>query len=308
MTCNSKTIIANQTTTENGGMAVNSLISSSRHSSQNAEMTFMPIDDLKSKLTSDEWEIVQHVIDRKGKLRASFNPSLIPQRRITGMVTVREYDYANDKINESIKSVNEMDYDIEKGKAKYVWRMLAFWMSARPEHQMIPVTQDMYMADFSADGKTKFAFHEKREMTKELDVLVDKVMDIYGEHNARDYANQIDKDIDRMLSGQGSINDLFTKVNVSEKMRQGFNQYVESNRESIKSYLVKRKVLSDQHGVMRWGEAMGRIGTPRISDGRGVISSVSQGIIDESGSIINRDEDVSTSRYVLDVFLRNWKE
>ena len=53
------------------------------------------------------------------------------------------------------------------GKAAYVWRMVAFHISRNPQHQCMPVT-----ADWDIVG----SFDERKEISKQLDVLVDKIV------------------------------------------------------------------------------------------------------------------------------------
>ena len=53
------------------------------------------------------------------------------------------------------------------GDAKYVWRMLAFFVSQNPQHQCIPVTADW---DLDIDS-----YDERRARAKELDTLVEKL-------------------------------------------------------------------------------------------------------------------------------------
>lgn len=54
------------------------------------------------------------------------------------------------------------------GQAAYVWRMVAFQISPNPQHQCMPVC-----ADFDIPVRN---YDERREITKRLDILVDRIM------------------------------------------------------------------------------------------------------------------------------------
>lgn len=54
------------------------------------------------------------------------------------------------------------------GQASYVWRMVAFQISPNGVHQCMPVTADWDIPMRSYD--------DRRKLTKELDILVDKVV------------------------------------------------------------------------------------------------------------------------------------
>ena len=84
--------------------------------------------------------------------------------------------------------------------ATYVWRMTAFLVSQNPVHQCMPVC-----ADFDLPGK----YDERRALSKQLDELVDRIVD------------------------------------------------------SIPP--------SQWHGVRRWGQAFGMVGTPRYNEEGAVI-------------------------------------
>lgn len=55
------------------------------------------------------------------------------------------------------------------GQAAYVWRMVAFQISPNPQHQCMPVCADWDIPVRSYD--------ERREITKSLDYLVDRIVD-----------------------------------------------------------------------------------------------------------------------------------
>ena len=52
------------------------------------------------------------------------------------------------------------------GEAKYLWRMVAFAVSPKPQHQCLPVT-----ADFDLEG----SWSENRELAKGLDDLAQRI-------------------------------------------------------------------------------------------------------------------------------------
>lgn len=60
------------------------------------------------------------------------------------------------------------------GEAKYVWRMLAFYMSTNRQHQCIPTT-----ADFDLDAQDengKWSAHIAQKQAKDLDNIVDAIL------------------------------------------------------------------------------------------------------------------------------------
>lgn len=57
----------------------------------------------------------------------------------------------------------------KSGDAQYVWRLVAFHVSANPRHQCMPVTADFYLGCGS--------WAETRARSKELDSLVDEIVD-----------------------------------------------------------------------------------------------------------------------------------
>ena len=61
----------------------------------------------------------------------------------------------------------KLDGTKEAGRAAYVWRMVAFYVSSNPRHQCMPVCADFDLRE--SDWNTR------RALCKELDVLVDKI-------------------------------------------------------------------------------------------------------------------------------------
>jgi hypothetical protein len=55
------------------------------------------------------------------------------------------------------------------GEAAYVWRMVVFQVSRNPVHQCMPVC---------ADFDIRLKFDERRKVTRVLDSLVDKIVDL----------------------------------------------------------------------------------------------------------------------------------
>lgn len=78
------------------------------------------------------------------------------------------------------------------GEAAYVWRMVAFMISPKREHQCMPVMADFGVMDV-APKVTKFCKYMNKEITqtdfdwvrnrcKELDVIVDQIVDNIPKH------------------------------------------------------------------------------------------------------------------------------
>jgi hypothetical protein len=73
------------------------------------------------------------------------------------------------------------------GEAAYVWRMVAFMVSPKPQHHCIPVSHDFGVMDIAPKIK-KFCKYMNREIEqtdfdwvrnhcKKLDIIVDKIVD-----------------------------------------------------------------------------------------------------------------------------------
>ena len=54
------------------------------------------------------------------------------------------------------------------GKSQYVWRWLVFYLSDKREHLCIPISADFYL---------DLPYEETKLVKKELDALVDKILD-----------------------------------------------------------------------------------------------------------------------------------
>ena len=72
------------------------------------------------------------------------------------------------------KSKPKVTDDPATGRAAYVWRMLAFYLSPERRHQCIPTTADFDLPAYGDDGRWSSA--AAREMAKELDSLVDAIL------------------------------------------------------------------------------------------------------------------------------------
>jgi hypothetical protein len=94
-------------------------------------------------LTEEERKIINVVVKKNGTIRAS-KPN------------VKKEQYIN-------------------GKAAYVWRMVAFYVSSNPQHSCMPVCANFDLPAFDENGEWKSAI--SREMEKSLDKLVDIIMD-----------------------------------------------------------------------------------------------------------------------------------
>lgn len=80
----------------------------------------------------------------------------------------------DNKIRKTKPKVN--DNDPITGKAAYVWRMVVFYVSPNSRHHCMPVAADFDLPAFDENGKWRTSI--AREMAKELDVLVDKIVDL----------------------------------------------------------------------------------------------------------------------------------
>lgn len=60
------------------------------------------------------------------------------------------------------------------GCAIYIWRMVAFALSRRPQHQMMPSTADFWIPAYNAEGK--WSYREVRKITDALKPLEDAIV------------------------------------------------------------------------------------------------------------------------------------
>ena len=61
------------------------------------------------------------------------------------------------------------------GKAAYVWRMVCFMVSPKPAHHCMPCTAEFDLPAYDEKGRWSSAV--ARDMAKELDLLVNKIVD-----------------------------------------------------------------------------------------------------------------------------------
>ncbi len=146
------------------------------------------IDTSALELTDREAAIVAKIVKPDGSLRAT-KPNVPVQTRIQTGPGILDYEYRH----------TTEDGDIS-GEAAYVWRMVAFYASPNQKHHCMPTTECVGMS-----GK----YSEYRLRCKELDVLVDRILDIIPKEQ--------------------------------------------------------------WHGVRRWGQAYGMIGTPVVSEGGSIV-------------------------------------
>lgn len=67
-----------------------------------------------------------------------------------------------------------VDGTLERGMIAYVWRMVAFYISPKRQHQCMPVTADFDLPHrFFEDG----GHDERRVMCDKLDVVVDMILE-----------------------------------------------------------------------------------------------------------------------------------
>lgn len=60
------------------------------------------------------------------------------------------------------------------GDGKYVWRMLAFFISSNPMHQCMPVCASFDLETYGDDGKWSSRLAQVRE--KELQAVIDEIL------------------------------------------------------------------------------------------------------------------------------------
>jgi hypothetical protein len=108
-------------------------------------------------LTADELALVAGIVNSKtGELRAG-KPTLPKMVKVNDPAYFMGYSYCY-----------QTEADRNQGRTAYIWRMVAFFVSPKSQHQCMPCT-----ADFDLDGSPS----ETREEAKRLDAIVDKVVD-----------------------------------------------------------------------------------------------------------------------------------
>lgn len=102
------------------------------------------IQEINNSLLTDEYKAIMSIVVKKsGEIRAS-KPKVKNDNHITG-------------------------------KAAYVWRMVCFQVSPKPQHQCMPVTANFDLPAFDENGNWKSVI--SREMEKNLDILVKMIVD-----------------------------------------------------------------------------------------------------------------------------------
>jgi hypothetical protein len=120
--------------------------------------TGMPrIDVAALNLRGREAKIVARIVKSDGTLRAS-KPDVPPLVKVRNPDPDAFFPYTY---------VHENEAGRIAGEAAYVWRMVAFFVSPKSQHQCMPCT-----AEFGMGGEPA----EQRERCKELDALVDCIV------------------------------------------------------------------------------------------------------------------------------------
>ena len=108
-----------------------------------------------------------------------YNNREMPKIDLEKLVTTdREAFYYAEAITKKDGSirVSKPPIDQEKtetGERAYVWRMLVFYVSSYSRHQCMPVMAECYL-----NGRGQ----ERRDRAKELDVIVDAILDAVPAH------------------------------------------------------------------------------------------------------------------------------
>lgn len=114
------------------------------------EMPHIPLDTLSETLTPEDYQVVKRIVNtRTGALRASKPPI--------------EYELIEGRYGKT-RSPQE-----PSGASAYVWRMVAFACSTKPQHHCMPVMAFCDVPGYSHDNC------KARE--EELNVLADRVID-----------------------------------------------------------------------------------------------------------------------------------
>ena len=105
---------------------------------------------------------------------------------------------------EAPKGASEFEIEFY-GACAYLWRMLAFHVSKRREHQCLPIMADCYLAG---------SYEARRQTSKDLDGVIDR--------------------------------------------------------------WIKQVPPRQWHGIIRWGEALGQVGTPRLAQDGSIVYRVEE--------------------------------
>lgn len=99
------------------------------------------------------------------KLEQNMEGSTDEEKEIVGIVV---------KKNGQIRATKPKVKSLVEGKAAYVWRMVAFLVSSKPEHQCIPVTADFDIEIRDENGRWDVRAVER--VTKELKRVEDAIV------------------------------------------------------------------------------------------------------------------------------------
>lgn len=78
------------------------------------------------------------------------------------------------KKNGEVRASKPKVKDIISGKAAYVWRMVVFSVSTKPQHQCMPVCADFDLPAYDENGK--WTSSAAREMSKKLKPIEDAIV------------------------------------------------------------------------------------------------------------------------------------
>jgi len=120
-------------------------------------------------------------INHKGAINMKTNMPIVDMEKVrSNYLSEEETNILNvvvkkdSSVRASKPNVKGKNKDLN-GKASYVWRMVAFMVSKNPVHQCMPVCASFDIPAYDEDGKWRSEI--ARRMEKELDVLVDMIVD-----------------------------------------------------------------------------------------------------------------------------------
>jgi len=124
-------------------------------------MTRMPELNLEAAgLTTEEYALAKGIVATRGKNKGCLRASK-PKVERTDLGPQEPGSFYH-------------NWHIEGGETAYIWRMVAFFISPKHQHQCMPCTADM---DLPGDG-----FKERKALAEELDEVVDKIVDTVPKH------------------------------------------------------------------------------------------------------------------------------
>lgn len=119
-------------------------------------MNNMPVVNF-TELTEEELELAKGIAKKDGTLRAS-------KPKTSKQIEIKTDD---PEAYFGTKFIYSTTVEAKQGETAYIWRMVAFAISTRSQHQCMPCT-----ADFWLEGTVKAS----RRRAKELDVIVEKIL------------------------------------------------------------------------------------------------------------------------------------